>query len=720
MAYNPTNLALRGAVSTQAKPLLADCDALVPVGGELWIETNPTVSSDLTLTASRLKDGGGFITVSDPATLTLNGKVDETLRFNCPSSFNLNSQISGYSGNAVCWIQNNLSLPNGCRVTGSASIQTGTTVSSTSSFTKTVTGTTALNSKTITSVSDTTGLYLGMLIAGSGIPFNTVISGWDASTITISRYATASATVSLTITGNMVTLSLPLTGDLGWSPTNFTKGGRVSFQSGSGKLFLQQFIQPTDTNATNAFHAAVNADNASISHGEIYLGRGSFTVTDDICPSINTIISGVSEFDTILTFQGAKCVYGLLQTLPASNLRAGGIRNLQIQATDGLACTQSVYSMLGQNITRPEILKARLGPNASGGRVLYMGALGAGASLVTTDPRRSRGPILIRMDQVLMSGGGGANLPQVSFDGITTLDWTGCQVGGGATGCLWGMWIDDSPVTTIDNGSCGSTGVALQMEGLGLDRTRGCGAGLIANLDSENPIVQGSGSPPSTSWFMSFGYGWLSTDPINAAINNLTLLNLNLAAGNAVDGSGSAVLKFNSCSGLVIDNCKLPEGYGASAVIWLEGTTCAGFTVRPNPRVANALFTTTPSYIQWNGFTVNANPGLPWDTIGYTDTYGYVDTATGTITLKPNTAPTSNTNWIGARLTILTGSLSNNLTVNLDTASKWPGVYRRVINSCTLNGHTVTSNGKALALNQFIEWLSDGTSWVQTDFGTRT
>ena len=63
----------------------------------------------------------------------------------------------------------------------------------------TTTGTTTLGSNVITGVGTTSGVIIGQYITGTGIPGSATVTAFDASTITISAVASASATVSITI-----------------------------------------------------------------------------------------------------------------------------------------------------------------------------------------------------------------------------------------------------------------------------------------------------------------------------------------------------------------------------------------------------------------------------------------------------------------------------------------------------------------------------------------
>src|SRR6185312_2020992 len=70
-----------------------------------------------------------------------------------------------------------------------------------SGFVITPTATTTSTSATLTSVSSTTGVLPGMIVTGTGVPANTTVVSTTASTIVMSNPASASGTVTVTVTG---------------------------------------------------------------------------------------------------------------------------------------------------------------------------------------------------------------------------------------------------------------------------------------------------------------------------------------------------------------------------------------------------------------------------------------------------------------------------------------------------------------------------------------
>lgn len=105
-------------------------------------------------------------------------------------------QISGgflWSYDGYSAVENNFFLyPDNVKATWNAS----TTV--------TPTGTTTTGSKQLTAVSSTTGVAVGMSVAGAGIPAGSIITAISGAVITMTKAATATATaITLTINGNV-------------------------------------------------------------------------------------------------------------------------------------------------------------------------------------------------------------------------------------------------------------------------------------------------------------------------------------------------------------------------------------------------------------------------------------------------------------------------------------------------------------------------------------
>ncbi|HEV2463548.1 MAG TPA: hypothetical protein VGT04_07075 [Acidobacteriaceae bacterium] len=98
----------------------------------------------------------------------------------------------------------------------------------------TPTGTTTTSSTSITGVTSTSGIAVGASISGTGIPANTTITAISGNTLTISNAATATGSVTLTISPVILgeIKSVPFKAGK-WETADVT-----NFQSGSDREFI--------------------------------------------------------------------------------------------------------------------------------------------------------------------------------------------------------------------------------------------------------------------------------------------------------------------------------------------------------------------------------------------------------------------------------------------------------------------------------------------------
>ena len=103
-----------------------------------------------------------------------------------------------------------------------------------------ITGTTTSGSNSVTSVSSTVGLAVGMPITGTGIASGSTISAIGSGTLTLSKNATATGTgVALSVTPFIVI------GEVSSSPTSGYKWDLedvTNFDSGNNKEFLKTLL----------------------------------------------------------------------------------------------------------------------------------------------------------------------------------------------------------------------------------------------------------------------------------------------------------------------------------------------------------------------------------------------------------------------------------------------------------------------------------------------
>lgn len=193
----------------------------------------------------------------------------------------------------------------------------------------TPTGTTSSGSFQITSMSSNAGIVVGMSITGTGVPAGSVVASIDsASAITISKAATASGSVTLTLVGDVFKISLikaSPTGNYGASTVNYsdlgadetsgtgyTAGGlaltNVSPTTSSGTAYVNFSPNPSWTSAT------FSTDGCLIYNSNARLGGTSGTNTQ-----------GAGRALGVFSFGGTQSVSaGVLTILmpPATNTTA--------------------------------------------------------------------------------------------------------------------------------------------------------------------------------------------------------------------------------------------------------------------------------------------------------------------------------------------------------------------------------------------------------------
>ena len=76
----------------------------------------------------------------------------------------------------------------------------------------TLTGTTTIGSPIITAIADTTSVQIGMEVTGTGIPANSTVQSFDATTLTIDNNATANGSPTLSLFF-LLEFALPPEGD---------------------------------------------------------------------------------------------------------------------------------------------------------------------------------------------------------------------------------------------------------------------------------------------------------------------------------------------------------------------------------------------------------------------------------------------------------------------------------------------------------------------------
>jgi hypothetical protein len=138
-----------------------------------------------------------------------------------------------------------------------------------------LTGNTAVGSQSITNISSTAALTIGMPVVGNGIPLGTIITGiTNATSITISNQATATAVnVALTFNGNVV-----VTGNQG-GPFTFTYFNGLAGEDQPAITATAAVVgNPNGTPATPYFPQVVTV----VEGGTVFPRFTDLTTTDSV------------------------------------------------------------------------------------------------------------------------------------------------------------------------------------------------------------------------------------------------------------------------------------------------------------------------------------------------------------------------------------------------------------------------------------------------------
>ena len=203
-----------------------------------------------------------------------------------------------------------------------------------------LTGTTTSSSATIT-MSDTTGIVVGMSVTGTGIPAATIVNSITPNTsIVVSNMATASGTVSLTFGQNWSVLAVLLTainghsaGGADWtaatmsySNNNFNLVGGVV---GNEAIAVQKGVTGHDisgfvtTNAQIGWYNQASTSNGVFTPGAIW-GQGS--VAESITTTLTNAYNANNNFGTIVfNFTGIPGSIVLTGTLSSSSVTVTSI-----------------------------------------------------------------------------------------------------------------------------------------------------------------------------------------------------------------------------------------------------------------------------------------------------------------------------------------------------------------------------------------------------------
>lgn len=188
----------------------------------------------------------------------------------------------------------------------------------TNRFSVSVTATTTTASETLTSVSDTTRLQIGMVVTGTGIPTGTTITAFDATTITMSQYATANGTVTVTAAFYLYDWT-EQTYDTGTGAAVAANGGR------SGSYALSPAIEANNqklTVPTLAWLRYRSAPTGEVVY-EFFAGAEPNADEETICECLaaaltNITLSGTQTIDGVALSAGDRVLL-VAQTLNTQN-----------------------------------------------------------------------------------------------------------------------------------------------------------------------------------------------------------------------------------------------------------------------------------------------------------------------------------------------------------------------------------------------------------------
>ncbi len=280
----------------------------------LAIASGATVTMSLPGTAS---SNGVTVTAAGGATAYKFGWLDA-------SGFTLSTLGNVTSGSPIVTGNPTLAgIQPGMPIVG-AGIPANTVVRSAAPLVITATGTTSSGSPDITNVVVSTPLGAlpvpGQLVFGLGVPLGAAISRIASPTVTMSRNATASGTVSLTFLGSLIAMSVPGTMDANAVALTIAGGTQAAPLWGAGDtninnlvgvpIFVSQFYGRAyfGINTANPITAGVTASDAGIAC-QVSNANQAITFSDGIPVTagqglaLENQLGGVIQ--SLMVFQGA-------------------------------------------------------------------------------------------------------------------------------------------------------------------------------------------------------------------------------------------------------------------------------------------------------------------------------------------------------------------------------------------------------------------------------
>jgi autotransporter-associated beta strand protein len=565
----------------------------------------------------------------------------------------------------------------------------------------------AAASNTISSVTDTTNLAVGMTVSGTNIPANTTIIGLTPNTIRLSQNSTAGTVATgtgLSFTGQNRTLTLT-----GSNTGNNTIGGAVS-NSAQGTLGVSKTGSGTWVlSGANTFSGPVTISNGTLKLG----GTGSAGAAANV-----TTVSGGTTAGT-LDLNGTNVVYGKDIVLGTT----GGATTASLtnsSASPATLSNGSSYTVTGSGFTSLPTVSVSNG-GGTGGAVAVNSAVVGGMSLTAAGSGFSTPPT------VSFGGGGGTGAAA-----STTLKLLGSNLVPGTS--LSGSSYASPPTVTLSGGGgfgasatsllgISNGTVAVEAGGTGYDvnpptvtfappttGTAATGHAVVSGGVIQSIVVDTPGSgyttPPGIT--ITGGNNDASADfggnvnifgvtGVNVTANGVGYTSLpTFAFGAGGGGSGATATATMGVGSLLFTNNG--TGYTSAPTVTISGDG-AGATGSATLTLSESGVTVTPGSGYTSAPSATLNTAGTGGTGAVTADYGHVvlnATAnaggTGDITINGIVSGAGGLTKIGGDTVLLTTAeaYAGNTTVSAGTLAIGPTANLNSGNNLTVNAGSAT------------------------------
>ncbi len=483
-----------------------------------------------------------------------------------------------------------------------------------------VTGNTTTGSKTVTSLSTTTGLTVGQSISGPGIPAGTIITAINTTTktLTLSQAATAAGTAITLTNGTGITV----TGVASFNAGNFPillNNPNNHFGSTAGNGIVLRNSGPNAVVVDQTASAVLNFDGGNTS-----LGNGTFTVNApggiaqdlSLTPGLNITQAANAGQTLFNTADGAISGSILLNNPGGGNNNFTGITSFNAPqpgfkgtTTSGSPNVTSVSSLvglsIGQTVTGPGMPIGTTIAGFSGTSTVILNKTAtASASAVT-----------------LLAGPTG----NVSVNATGTLTLGTSTIGGTFTatsptppGPPGGNTITQNPGTTLTVGGLSSINFNTVLlnnlgnvfrPGTNFTGTTAVGSTTVTNVSNVSGIavgetVTGPGIPVNTE-----------ITAINGPAGTITLGQAATAAGTATLNSGSAggAISFTGSTSVTVRDSKTAGLVLATTALSAPppppGTFLTVFASGPITQAGPLTNITTATFIAGTNAIILTDPG---------------------------------------------------------------------------------------------------------------